>query len=40
VHYKLLKGVGMHTYTGMSGDDLKDQKEEHFQFCHRNDSFE
>ncbi len=40
VHYKLLKGVGMHTYTNMSGYDLKDQREEQFQFCHRNDSFE
>jgi hypothetical protein len=40
VHSKLLKGVGMHTYTSMSGYDLKDQREEHFQFCDRNDSFE
>jgi hypothetical protein len=33
VHCKLLKGVGMHTYTNMNGYDLKDQREEHFQFC-------
>jgi hypothetical protein len=35
VHCKLLKGVGMHTYTSMSGYDLKDQREKRFQFCHR-----
>jgi hypothetical protein len=40
VHYKLLKGVGMHTYIGMIGYCLKDQGEEHFQFCDRNVSFE
>jgi hypothetical protein len=32
--------VGMHTYTSVSGYDLKDWREEHLQFCHRNDSFE
>jgi hypothetical protein len=40
VHCKLLKGVGMHTYTDMIGYCLKDQGEKHFQFCHRNVSFE
>jgi hypothetical protein len=40
MHNKLLKGVDMHTYTSMSGYDLKDQSEEHFQNCRRNDSFE
>jgi hypothetical protein len=41
VHFNLyLKGIGMHTCTGMIGYYLKDQGEEHFQFCHRNVSFE
>jgi hypothetical protein len=40
VHCKPLKGVGMHTYISVIGYCLKDQGEEHFQFCHRNVSLE
>jgi len=38
--YKLLKGIGMYTYIGIIGYCLKDQGEEHFQFCHRNVNYE
>jgi hypothetical protein len=41
VHFNLyLKGIDMHTYTDMIGYYLKDQKKEHFQFCHRDVNFE
>jgi hypothetical protein len=36
VHCKILRGVGMHTHTSIIEFCLKDQKEGHFQFCHRN----
>jgi hypothetical protein len=36
VHCKILRGVGMHTHTSIIGFCLKDQKEEHFQFCYKN----
>jgi hypothetical protein len=35
-HCKILRGVGMHNHTSRIEFCLKDQKEEHFQFCHRN----
>jgi hypothetical protein len=40
MHYKPLKGVGMHTYMNVIGYCLKDQREEHFQFCCENVSLE